>query len=215
MKSSEACVLCHSSTLEWYFTDKRRQYHQCQVCELVQVKAEYHLSEEAEKAEYDKHDNHIADLGYQRFLSRCLDPVLDRVTKQCSGLDFGCGEGQVLSQMAKAKGYQMANYDLYYANDPQRLTVQYDFITMTEVLEHIHQSHLVLTQLKSLLKSKGLLAVMTKRVKNRQAFSQWHYKNDPTHICFYSETAFRWLAEHFDWHLEIISDDVVIFVNKE
>ncbi|MCL1079827.1 class I SAM-dependent methyltransferase [Parashewanella spongiae] len=212
--SNQVCVLCHQELLTFYAKDKKRSYHQCQLCKLVQVESEYHLSAEDEKAEYDKHDNDVADAGYQKFLSRCLDPVLERVSPDSSGLDFGCGEGKVLSQMAASRGVHVANYDLYYVNELKALSRQYEFITLTEVIEHIYDVNQLLIQLKSLLKPNGLLAIMTKRVKDKQAFAQWHYKNDMTHICFYSIETFEWIANQFGWQLEVISDDVVILTVK-
>jgi 2-polyprenyl-3-methyl-5-hydroxy-6-metoxy-1,4-benzoquinol methylase len=178
---------------------------------MVMVPPEFHLDAAAEKAEYDKHDNQTADAGYRRFLGRCLDPVLARVAPKAQGLDFGCGEGAVLSQMAGEQGLVMANYDLYYCNDPQPLTCQYDFITLTEVIEHVADAGGLLSRLDGLLRPQGLLAVMTKRVLSRDAFAAWHYKNDLTHINFYSLATFEWIAAHFGWHLEVVDKDLVIF----
>ncbi|MCL1120828.1 class I SAM-dependent methyltransferase [Shewanella seohaensis] len=203
------CPLCHSADLVAYHQDKRRRYQQCQQCALVSVPAEFYLSPEAEKAEYDKHENHPQDLGYQQFLDRTLAPLLSRFAPTALGLDFGCGEGKALSLLAQTRGYRVENYDLYYANHPELLTRQYDFVTLTEVIEHVSDADALLTLLNTLLKPKGILAVMTKRVLNPTAFSTWHYKNDPTHINFYSEATFQWLAEHYGWQLEIIDKDVV------
>ncbi|MCL1090607.1 class I SAM-dependent methyltransferase [Shewanella profunda] len=205
------CPLCHSTELVTYHQDKKRRYEQCQICQLVSVPPEFYLSARAEKAEYDKHENSPHDLGYQRFLSRTLEPLLARFEPSAQGLDFGCGEGMALSLMAKARGYQVENYDLYYANQPATLTRQYDFISLTEVIEHVSDAAGLLEQLDKLLKPKGILAVMTKRVQSSSAFSTWHYKNDPTHINFYSEATFTWLAAKYDWRLEIVDKDVVFF----
>lgn len=203
------CPLCHSTDLLAYHQDKRRSYQQCQRCQLVSVPAEFYLSREQEKAEYDKHENYPQDLGYQGFLDRTLAPLLARFDSCALGLDFGCGAGKALSLMAKARGYCVENYDLYYVNDPELLTCQYDFITLTEVIEHVSDADTLLTLLSKLLKPKGILAVMTKRVLDPTAFSRWHYKNDSTHINFYSEASFQWLAAHYGWRLEVIDKDVV------
>lgn len=207
------CPLCHGIELVAYHQDRKRSYRQCQTCQLVSVPPEFYLSAEAEKAEYDKHENHPDDLGYQKFLNRTLEPLLARFDPSARGLDFGCGEGKALSLMAKARGYLIDNYDLYYANAPEILSYQYDFITLTEVIEHVSDADALLTQLYQLLKPQGILAVMTKRVLNPTAFSVWHYKNDPTHINFYSEASFQWLALHYGWQLEIVDKDVV-FLHK-
>ena len=207
------CVLCGQPQLTFFHQDKKRDYWQCQHCQLVQVPKKFHLTPEQEKAEYDKHDNQNDDLGYRRFLSRCLSPVLARVTPTQSGLDFGCGEGQILSKMASEFGIKINNYDLFYANDNSVLQRHYDFITATEVIEHIYDAKSAFEVFDRLLKPKGFLALMTKRVQDVEAFSRWHYKNDPTHICFYLIATFEWLAERYGWRLEVVSNDVV-FLTK-
>ena len=193
-----------------YHQDKKRAYQQCHQCDLVFVPHKFYLSAEEEKAQYDLHDNQVDDPGYRKFISRTLNPVLERVSIGAKGLDFGCGPGPALSVMAKEQGVDVENYDLYYANYPERLAVQYDFITMTEVIEHLSKPNNVLTQLDKMLKPNGILAIMTKRVKDNDAFKTWHYINDPTHICFYSDKTFEYIANSFSWRLEIIGADVVL-----
>lgn len=208
------CPLCASFSLMPFHADKSRQYLQCQTCQLVSVPSAYYLSAEAEKAVYDLHDNACIDAGYRRFLSRCLDPVLTRVGASATGLDFGCGEGAALSMIAKERGVTVENYDLYYFNHAACLARQYSFITLTEVIEHVADARALITQLDSLLVSGGVLGIMTKRVLDRDAFARWHYKNDPTHINFYSIATFEWIATQFKWQLEVVDSDVVIFTKN-
>ena len=70
-----------------------------------------------------------------------------------------------------------------------------------------------LTLLYALLKPGGLVAIMTKRVISQTRFATWHYKNDRTHVSFFSEATFKWVAEHLGMELHIVSDDVV-FLKK-
>ncbi|MAX32865.1 MAG: methyltransferase, partial [Halomonadaceae bacterium] len=56
----------------------------------------------------------------------------------------------------------------------------------------------------------GWLGLMTKRVTSHQAFTDWHYILDPTHVCFFSEASFRWLAERLDMELSFADHDVVL-----
>jgi hypothetical protein len=35
---------------------------------------------------------------------------------------------------------------------------------------------------------------MTKLVLGAEAFSRWHYKNDLTHVCFFSRESWQWWA---------------------
>lgn len=212
------CPLCHSQSCQYYWHDKTREFHQCQHCHLVFVPPRYHLSRQEEKAEYDKHNNTCLNEGYRRFLNRTLEPLLaaakshfdsQSINNNISGLDFGCGEGAFLSQMAKEQGVSVENYDLYYHPNKSALAQQYHFVVMTEVLEHLAQPATVIRHLVSLLKPKGILAIMTKRVLDQEAFTTWHYKNDPTHICFYSESTFEFIASEYGLSLEVMGNDVV------
>ncbi|RYV02974.1 methyltransferase [Shewanella sp. OPT22] len=210
--TEQCCVLCEHPDLTFYHQDRKREYWQCQHCQLVQVPPQFHITTEQEKAEYDKHDNQDDDSGYRHFLSRCLNPILERVDSSQLGLDFGCGEGRVLSKMAQEAGVSVNNYDLYYADDQSVLAQQYDFITATEVIEHIYDAKGTFELFDRLLTANGQLALMTKRVIDKEAFSRWHYKNDPTHICFYSVATFEWLADSFNWEFKCIEKDVVLFL---
>ena len=51
---------------------------------------------------------------------------------------------------------------------------------------------------------------MTKRVTTQAAFANWHYINDPTHICFFSEATFEWWAAQHQLTVEFPEKDTVI-----
>jgi cyclopropane fatty-acyl-phospholipid synthase-like methyltransferase len=205
-----SCPLCHHETVA-FSQDKSRPYVRCPQCFLVSVPAAFYLDQIAEKAHYDCHNNDVADVGYQQFLSRTLTPLIARIKPDATGLDFGCGEGAVLSEMAAAQGIKVVNYDLFYHPDTQVLSQQYDFVCLTEVIEHIANAQALMTQLSTLLLPGGILAVMTKQVPSLDKFNNWYYKIDPTHINFYSIETFQWLALQQGWQLDIIDSDVVFF----
>jgi len=105
----------------------------------------------------------------------------------------------------------MRIYDPYYAPDTEWLQQQYDFITASEVVEHLRQPRVELDRLWSCLKPNGVIGIMTKRVLGRDAFSRWHYKNDLTHVCFFSTETFVWLADYWGAELTVVGNDVVVF----
>ncbi len=207
---TDICPLCTGKDIQHYAQDKKRDYWQCQNCDLVFVAKEQQLDHEAEKAVYEQHENNPEDIGYRKFLSRMSQPVLERVAPASQGLDFGCGPGPTLSLMFEEAGHSMAVYDPYFANNPDVLSKKYDFITSTEVFEHLSSPKKVLEQLLTILKPGGWLGLMTKRVIDQEAFSRWHYKNDPTHITFFSDRTFHWIAWHYGLTLDIVDQDVVL-----
>ena len=168
------------------------------------------LIHEEEKAFYQQHENNPEDTGYRKFLSRMSLPVLDRIAPASHGLDFGCGPGPTLSLMFEEAGHTMAVYDPYFAPHSEALKKHYDFITSTEVFEHLSAPKQILEQLLPMLKPGGWLGIMTKRVIDQEAFSHWHYKNDPTHITFFSDQSFRWIAARYGLELSIVDQDVVL-----
>ncbi|MDA8622140.1 class I SAM-dependent methyltransferase [Psychrosphaera sp.] len=241
--TNHLCPLCDHEKVAHYFTDKKRDYLQCQQCLLVFVPPEFHLSTSNEKSEYDKHENQLEDFGYLTFLSRLAKPLLtdlinpdfanefaSRPAKSASGsdlnnillnkkkralagLDFGCGPGPALAFELRRLGLNISEYDIYYADDKSLLNKQYDFITCTEVVEHFNRPSKEISQLINMIAPGGLLAIMTKLVIDKQRFANWHYKNDPTHISFFSQQTFEFVANKFGLTLEFVDKDV-IFLKK-
>jgi methyltransferase family protein len=210
MDSEMPCPLCGGEHNIPFHTDRRRSYLRCGVCALVFVPPRYYLLPHAERAEYDLHQNEVYDPGYRAFLSRLAEPLLERLAPGARGLDFGCGPGPALASMLREGGFEVSLYDIFYAPDPVALNARYDFICATEVVEHLHKPGLELARLWSLLLPGGWLGIMTKLVRDRQAFASWHYKRDPTHVCFFSEQTWRWWAREVGAKLCIIGADVIL-----
>lgn len=212
--AESVCPLCGSSRLTDFFQDAHRNYFRCEGCDLVSVPPGQFLSPEQEKAEYDLHENAPDDLGYRRFLSRLFVPLERRLTAGSLGLDFGSGPGPALPRLLEEAGHEVAIYDYFYAPDTAVLDRQYDFITATEVVEHLHKPHRELDRLWSCLRPGGVLGVMTKLALDRAAFSRWHYKNDLTHVCFYSRQTCEWLAGIWGADLSFEAKDVIFFAKN-
>jgi len=212
---SYPCPLCKTENAEPFFEDNRRSYFRCRECELTFVPPSQHLSAAAEKAEYDLHQNFPDDPGYRQFLSRIFEPMQARLAPNSHGLDFGSGPGPTLSVMFEEAGHTVALYDVFYAKNPPVFEQQYDFITATEVVEHLHQPQQELDRLWSCLRPGGPLGIMTKLALNRDAFSRWHYKNDLTHICFFSKQTFQWLAHRWQAEVTFVAKDVILFLKQD
>ncbi len=208
------CPLCQASEGRSFYQDSRA-YFRCPVCQLVFVLPHQFLSPEKEKSVYDQHNNSADDPRYRRFLDRLFVPVSQRLAPSSSGLDFGSGPGPTLSLMFEEAGHYMEVYDPLYAPDIKLLEKEYDFIAASEVVEHLHHPREQLDRVWSCLKPNGSLGVMTKRVIDREAFSSWHYKRDPTHVCFFAIETFRWLADHWGATLTVPEKDVVLLTRPE
>lgn len=213
--TKQQCPLCEGDQGQEIYRDRpelrhHRAYYRCDRCNLIFVLPASFLSLRAEKAEYDLHQNHAQDLGYRRFLSRLGDPLLDCLAPSSQGLDFGSGPGPTLSVMLEAAGHGVVLYDRFYADDRTVFDQPYDFITATEVVEHLRQPRMELDLLWGCLKPGGTLGLMTKLSRDDAAFARWHYKSDRTHICFFSVQTFEWLAARWQAKLVILGQDVIL-----
>ena len=205
------CPLCQSTRLKPYFENKDANYLSCFQCDLVFAPKEFHLNDSQEKIRYDSHQNNPEDEHYRQFLSQAFNPVIDFINPGDKGLDFGCGPGPTLSVMFEEQGYKVDLFDKFYVNNQSIFNNKYDFITATEVAEHLSEPGDELTKLYTMLSKGGVLAIMTKMLDNQINFESWYYKDDPTHICFFSQVTMRHLAKAWGAQIQFYSNDVILF----
>ncbi len=171
-------------------------YHYCEACEYIFLDSEYFLSATEEKKVYSLHENSIENSGYVAMFERFLKPVLPLGTSGRDVLDFGCGPGPVLAQLLEQKGYKSSIYDPCFFPDTKVLQKRYDLIVSTEVFEHLSDPLRVTETIAGLCKPGGTIAVMTRHHDNdRNSFASWYYRNDPTHIGFFTRKTFAVLAK--------------------
>ncbi len=204
------CPLCRFGSCSFFFRDSEREYLQCPVCSLVFVPPEYQVAADEEKARYDLHRNDPEDRGYRNFLLQLFLPVRQYLKEGERGLDFGSGPCPVLASMFRDEGFDMEIFDPFYSDNPASLGGEYDFITASEVVEHLKDPFDELDRLCRLLKPGGILGIMTGMLPEEGGFGEWFYKNDKTHICFYSPAVFSWIAGRFGMKMEWASGNVVI-----
>lgn len=206
----EQCPVCLEGKPQSFRQIGKQIYLRCSSCEATVMAPESRLTAEEEKQIYELHDNDPTDAGYRRFLAKLAEPLMERLPPGAQGLDFGCGPGPALAGMFQESGFDMALYDPFFHVDPSVLQQDYDFITCTEVVEHLHRPAEVFQLLDDLLRPGGWLGIMTCFQTDDARFDNWHYRRDPTHVVFYREKTFQWLAEHYGWQLEVPRKDVVL-----
>jgi len=210
MPLSLACPLCGTVGPALYYRDLARSYWQCARCALVFVPPAERLDLAAERAHYDTHRNDPDDSGYRRFLGRLAEPLIARLPANAAGLDFGCGPGPALAAMLRERGLSVRLFDPFYAPDESVWSRSYDFITATEVLEHLHAPARELDRLFSAVRPGGWLGVMTRPIKAPPALANWRYIRDLTHVCFYARQTFDYIGERWGAAVEVIEEDVVL-----
>lgn len=205
------CPLCSNSETAHYYADAFREYLLCPVCDLVFAHPASLLSREAEFQRYQLHQNDLEDPGYRKFLHKMSAPMLKRIPAHSAGLDFGSGPGPLLKLMFEEQGHSMSLYDPFYAPEQGVLGDSYDFITSTEVVEHLYTPLEELDRLWACLKPEGYLGIMTSLRFPDLDFRSWHYIKDETHVIFFAPKTMGWLASRWGAQLEVIGHSVIIF----
>ena len=209
MNFPTVCLLCHSNDTDKYHQDCRRIYIRCHNCDLIHVPPKYHLSPEKEKMRYDLHQNSSNDLRYRSFLEEILNPTIEIVPRGSKGLDYGSGPEPVLTEMFRKKGFDMESYDLHYADNPDVLQKKYDFLVCCETIEHFSKPRKEWDRFLALTKPGGVIAVKTELMHKTRDFTKWHYIWDETHVCFFSEKTFQWLANASSLFVEYFGNTAI------
>lgn len=196
------CPVCERGLLQPFQTVEARRYFRCLRCAATVLDPRQHPTPEQARAEYDRHQNAVDDPGYRAFFQPLVDRLSPRLPVGAEGLDYGCGPGPALAALLRERGFAVTLYDPLYAPDTEVLRRRYDFITCTEVIEHLPRPAETLRQLRERLRPGGWLGLMTRFQTEDARFAHWHYRRDPTHVVFYRERTLQQLAADGDWHCE-------------
>lgn len=203
------CELCGSTRLSTLvdphlkINDSLLTYTVCNDCGFTKKTHLALLKAQDEKKQYDFHENSLENEGYKAMLEAFLNETVSPFIGQGDVLEFGAGPGPVLGHLLKEKGFSVTLYDPFYHNDLDVFTKRYDLITSTEVFEHFHNPLKTIKTLVDLLKKDGLLAIQTSfKTDSNEAFLNWWYRRDLTHVSFYTYKSFQVIAKRFN--LEIL-----------
>ncbi|MBW6535059.1 MAG: class I SAM-dependent methyltransferase [Mariniphaga sp.] len=211
----EVCPLCYTESIHPEVEGpKSRLFHLCENCKLVFEEKSNRPNIHEEKKRYLEHNNSIHQEGYVTHLNQAIYPALKYLKSDFRGLDFGCGPVPTLNLLLEKEGFACEFYDpIFFAEPPLG---NFDFIFATECFEHFFRPADEMLKLLGLLKPEGILVVMTQLWKDTTIFKGWRYAHDPTHVVFYHEQTFRFIAAHFGFEvLEMKKDRVVILRNKQ
>ncbi len=169
---------------------------------MIFVPPNFFVTRQEEVDRYLEHENNLENEGYVAM----FENAIGHVNRSCSNirwaLDYGCGYEPVLKTLLEKHGYATDIYDENFFPN-KNLRQNYDLIISTETFEHFKCPRKELDYIASLLAPSGYLAVMTQlysyknKTTSKELFGNWYYKRDPTHIVFYSDRTFDWIAEHY------------------
>jgi len=205
------CPLCHQNSTRQYFISEKNSCFECTVCGTVFKPPSLFPNLKQEKERYLEHNNNVEDTRYQSFVTPIVVFILEQFETEKVGLDFGAGTGPVISKLLIEKGFKVALYDPFFYPDKSCLENSYDFVICCEVIEHFHDPAKEFQLLRKLLKPEGKLICMTDLLPKKEKFQKWYYKNDPTHVIFYSQKNINWIKENFDFTQVIIDNRLIVF----
>lgn len=192
------CTLCVSANIELFQVVGEKKYSRCGECGLIFLQSQYWLTPEQEFKRYQLHQNQPTQ-GYLDYLTPVIDMVRSEMPTGSRGLDYGCGPDPVLANELMGCGFQMSVWDPYFYNQSEVVDSrrEYDFITCTEVIEHLREPAKTFEHLKSLLKQSGKVFLQTQLYRSGVDFKNWHYRRDTTHICFYTTETMAWIRDRY------------------
>ncbi|MCA1950934.1 MAG: PfkB family carbohydrate kinase [Treponema sp.] len=221
------CPLCDRPSTEIIST-KRRSFYSCSLCGFVWADPASYLSSEEEEKRYGLHENSRENAGYVRFLSEILDQGLQywyssrrsqayhqEGTLDATGtaplvLDWGSGPNPLASDLLRERGCTVYSYDPLFGLPLPPEDQRFDIIFCIEVAEHFKDPLKDFSAMARYLKCGGLLIIHTHKIPRevfagevgslKDFFAPWWYKEDPTHVSFYSDQSLEVLALHSGLH---------------
>ena len=192
------CSLCNSVTT-FFIEHKNRSFYKCTHCDSILLDTNHYLEFNDEKQRYDKHSDDIEDEGYQQFVDPIVKAVKQGFKESDKGLDYGCGKTAIIENLLKRKQYAIVGYDPIYFSNQEILTSKYNYITCCEVVEHFYHPQQEFFKLSQLLLPEGKLFLKTNLFKDTIDFKGWWYKNDPTHVIFYTKISMEFIKKAYNF----------------
>jgi SAM-dependent methyltransferase len=178
-----------ASSLPWAGPDVRgRSYFRCPACDLVFLDPGKRPDAAAERERYRLHRNSLDDAGYRGMLESFIDGALSPFLRPPAAiLDYGSGPEPAMAVLLDERGYSASSWDPIFMPNRDNRSGPFDGVILHEVLEHCFNPALTLRDAAAILSPGGILAVSTLfRPPRGEDFLTWWYREDVTHVSFYS-----------------------------
>ena len=195
------CRLCsHPAHLVF---EESRPFFACNVCGLIFT--DCFISEEAVEKHYkDQHGNTFDWMNEANgFVEWIRNMGLAVPLLSLSMLDYGSGSG-LLTEALKKIGFQVDCYEpmLHGEFNPDKYSKSHDVVILNEVVEHLEDINKTFDIIYRVLSPNGVVVIktlLTDWIINdpenfKESFTRWWYKDDPTHISFFSFMTIEYLC---------------------
>jgi 2-polyprenyl-3-methyl-5-hydroxy-6-metoxy-1,4-benzoquinol methylase len=208
------CLICKNNDVE-KITINNKLYYYCKKCNFIYLQKSFIVNNVIEKNRYLMHNNNN-NTGYEEMFNKFINKnIINNIPKGKKILDYGCGFNPLLSKILIKKGYNVDFYDKYFFKKKIYLANKYDLITVTEVIEHLYNPLKYFELFNKLLNNESIIAGMTLfHPDNKELFLKWWYKNDITHISFYTEKTIEYIADILNFSLLYIDKKNTFILKK-
>jgi 2-polyprenyl-3-methyl-5-hydroxy-6-metoxy-1,4-benzoquinol methylase len=162
---------------------------------LIFVPDEDAVSVDMEKERYRFHNNTAENKEYVAYLKEFTRELTRMPISNPEVLDFGSGQERVLTQVLQQSGYDCYAYDPLYEIGMEHLNKKFDIIIFCEVVEHLRDLRKEMNLIKKILHPQGYVIIRMEICQGRDAFIDWWYTKDKTHINFFSMYTMKKLAD--------------------
>lgn len=217
------CPVCDTSAR--YFVRNRetnRVFFRCYKCDYV-FTTEKQLDFEAEEKYFKEKWENKPDGGSPESYP-ILQTLLGTMGKPPGkALDFGCGNGGLIRILRNSGIHALGVDPIPVENDMGSYVysklddlpeTKFDVITAIEVFEHLDRPCDTLSELLTFLDENGFIfittALINRALTNIRYFPYWVYQRDLTHIGFFHERTFEWLAAKFKLDIHILDHYYVV-----
>jgi len=190
------CPACASLAASYARGAEGRGYSLCPACGLVCLDPEDRLPPAEERERYLLHDNGPGNEGYAAYLTGFIESAISPFAPAGSRiLDYGSGPYPLLSRILSERGFETCAWDPLFSPVPPDPRRRFDLVVAHEVLEHCSRPLDALNDMAARLSPGGSLSVSTLfRPAEPEAFLAWWYRQDSTHVSFFSEACLSGLC---------------------
>ncbi len=228
------CPFCENTAIKEYSLSKK--YYHCEAnrnngCGGFFVHKSFFDSTEEQKKRYLQHKNELniqsEKNGYRKYLEKFVSTVLTYVDDQDKNIhtlfDYGSGPSPSLVMLLEeynqtsffSNDVSIKHWDPFFYPDGDFFTNGADIVFCLEVIEHFEKPLEGFNGLAKSCAKDGLIAIQTQLAPNTfEEFKTWWYKEDSTHVSFYSLKAIKECAIRAGLTFEAEKNGVVFLSKK-
>lgn len=210
------CIFCKNESTK--LIKLKKTYAQCSCCGGIFLLKDFFTTPQAQKERYLMHSNSLKDLGYKIFLLNFINPVrnflegINYLPKTI--LDYGSGPEPCLVELMNQSIFVNADirgWDPFFAPETPFFDAGADLVTCLEVIEHFEAPFENFVKLKNSCKKGGYIAIGTMFLTNDIDFNKWWYKEDSTHVSFYTFDSIKELCKRVGIDCVLQQERLAIF----